>query len=171
MEPWLIAVLLSVSVGLVFGLYVVVEERFLGAGVFMFFIASAASFLIMLLVSVIFYACRIGYTETYSENSEELRAITTSAELGGRTYLLGGYFSEVPVYRYFTGTSEEGYVLDSVNADVSTVFETNNIDPTIVFTYRTEDTFFNLIGPETYLDKVEIFVPVGSVVSDYTLEP
>lgn len=171
MEAWLIALLISAGVGLVVGLYVAIDEQFLGGGFFAFIFVTPVTFLVLLLLSSFMYMFSIGHTEIYSEDTKQLQAITTSSEIEGSVYLLGGYFSEEPVYRYFTGSSDGGYVLESVDADMSVVYESDDVPPHIVIVYRTENTFFNIIGPQTYTDHIEIYVPVGSVVSDYTLEP
>jgi len=121
------------------------------------------------LVCAILSAAPFDYPQDEARTtSQELRALTTSSELHGQTYLLGGYIDEDPVFRYIRAEGD-GMVLRSVSADDSIVYE-GDYEPridTITTTWGNPWLYPFTFENDTY----EFYVPEGSVSGDISVTP
>lgn len=131
-------------------------------------VAAAIGAAVTFLVTFTLQMLPINHEVAQRAVTHDLRAMAASSEVEGRMYLLGGYVDEDPVLRFIRAEGD-GFVLRSVPADDSTIFEGFN-DPhldVITTTYGNE-----WISPFTFdQDTFEFYVPEGSVSSEIQVAP
>ena len=137
----------------------------LGWGILWGFVTFVVGFIALLIASAITPDTLLGE----SRETHKLQAVSTGNETEGRFYLLGGTINSEPTFSYIR---EEGdaYVLRSVDADQSYVYQGDHEPRLEVITYEWGDPVIfpgALAEGRSYL----FYVPEGSVANTFEVTP
>ena len=106
--------------------------------------------------------------EAHQSATYRLQAIAARADLHGEFFLGSGQVDSDPAYRYYRTTANGGFVLDSVDATETTVYQDSSTPRLIDHWDTPKHTWWCLFstGSESY----EIHVPKGSITSSMNLD-
>jgi hypothetical protein len=124
--------------------------------------------LIGILIAVIIPGKMIEQKETV-----QIIAIQDNITMNGSFFLGSGQVDGEMKYMYYYKSDSNTYKFGDIDADICSI-SYDSINPRIVFTYKIKDenAIINIfsINNKYYLDKAIIYIPEGSLVSNYNLD-